>query len=88
MRARWGCLLEDLEEARLRGDHCLLVGDMNKQVGNGHLDAAHSPKSPNWKSGKSGKEAKWNLAKKDGWEKYKQLTEARSEKIKDIIENE
>ena len=40
------------------------------------------------KSGKSGKEAKWNLAKKDGWEKYKQLTEAKSEKIKEIIENE
>ena len=88
VRAKWGRLLKDLEEARLRGDHCLLVGDMNKQVGNGHLDAAHSPKSPNWKSGKSGKEAKWNLAKKDGWEKYKQLTEAKSEKIKEIIENE
>ena len=28
------------------------------------------------------------MAKKDGWEKYKLLTEAKSEKIKEIIENE
>ena len=40
------------------------------------------------KLGKSGNEAGWNLAKKDGQEKYKQLTEAKSEKIKEIIENE
>ena len=37
MRAKWGRLLKNLEEARLRGDHCLLVGDMNKQVGSDHL---------------------------------------------------
>ena len=31
--ARWGRLLKVLEAARLRGDHVLLVGDLNKHVG-------------------------------------------------------
>ena len=35
--ARWGRLLKVLETARLRGDHVLLVGDLNKHVGNDHL---------------------------------------------------
>ena len=37
VRAKWGRLLKELEEVRSRGDHCLLVGDMNKHVGNDHL---------------------------------------------------
>ena len=39
-------------------------------------------------SGKREKEVGWNLAKKDGWEKYKRLTEEKSEKIKEVVENE
>ena len=35
--ARWGRLLKVLESARLRGDHCLLIGDLNKHIGNDHL---------------------------------------------------
>ena len=35
--ARWGRLLKVLEAARLRGDHVLLVGDLNKHVGCDHL---------------------------------------------------
>ena len=35
--ARWGRLLKVLETARLRGDHVLLVGDLNKHVGNDNL---------------------------------------------------
>ena len=35
--ARWGRLLKVLEAGRLRGDHVLLVGDLNKHVGNDHL---------------------------------------------------
>ena len=35
--ARWGRLLNELEMIRLRGDHCLLVGDLNKRVCNDHL---------------------------------------------------
>ena len=34
---RWGRLLKVLEASRLRGDHCLLIGDMNKHIGNDHL---------------------------------------------------
>ena len=187
VRAKWGRLLKVLEEARLRGDHCLLVGDMNKQVGNDHLgvpgnhpevtpggqlirdlvesgnwvlvnameekveggpftrqDPASGRQScldlwlctdglvphvkslvidserkmtvarPVWRRGrwqlthsdhytmlltlqnlptgrqseKGNKEVGWNLARKNGWEKYKQLTEAKSESIKKVVENE
>ena len=35
--ARWGRLLKELEAIRARGDHCLLVGDLNKLVGDGRL---------------------------------------------------
>ena len=37
MLARWGRLLKELEAIRARGDHCLLVGDLNKLVGDGSL---------------------------------------------------
>ena len=33
------------------------------------------------------KEVGWNLSKKNGWEKYKLLTDARSEKIKAVVED-
>ena len=35
--ARWGRLLKELEAIRGRGDHCLLVGYLNKLVGDGRL---------------------------------------------------
>ena len=35
--ARWGRLLKELEAIRARGDHCILVGDLNKLVGDDHL---------------------------------------------------
>ena len=38
--ARWSRLLKDLEEARARGDHVLVAGDLNKQVGNDRLGVA------------------------------------------------
>ena len=34
---RWGRLLQVLEAGRARGDHVLLLGDLNKHIGNGHL---------------------------------------------------
>ena len=35
--ARWGRLLKELGAITARGDHCLLLGDMNKLVGRGPL---------------------------------------------------
>ena len=35
--ARWGRLLKELGQITARGDHCLLIGDLNKQVGSGPL---------------------------------------------------
>ena len=37
VEARWGRLLKELQTIEQRGDHCLMVGDMNKQVGDGIL---------------------------------------------------
>ena len=34
------------------------------------------------------KEVRWNLSKKNGWEKYKQLTEANSDKITSLVQDE
>ena len=34
------------------------------------------------------KEVRWNLSKKNGWEKYKQLTEANSEKLTNLVQDE
>ena len=33
-------------------------------------------------------EVRWNLARRDGWKKYKRLTEEKSEKIKAVIEDD
>ena len=30
----------------------------------------------------------WNLARKDGWEKYKSLTKEKSDEIREVIEEE
>ena len=40
------------------------------------------------RSGKQVAEVRWNLAKSGGWEKYKRLTEEKSEKIKAVIEDD
>ena len=34
------------------------------------------------------KEVRWNLSKKNGWERYKQLTEANCDKIANLVQDE
>ena len=34
------------------------------------------------------KEVRWNLSKKNGWERYKQLTEANSDKIANLVQDD
>ena len=40
VRSRWCRLTKDMEDARARGDHVVVAGDLNRQVGNDHLGVA------------------------------------------------